>query len=74
MMNECKFMAGKDQEGRVRKDLDKARLERYEPDLHNLVVTIQAMVNPFEHKGKDLIGISSSCVALNDTRDHIGTS
>ena len=48
-------MAGKDQEGRERKDLDKAMIERDEQDLQNLVATIQAMVNPFEYKGKDLI-------------------
>ena len=45
IMKECKFMAGKDQEGGVRKDLDKARIERDEQDLQNLVATIQAMVN-----------------------------
>ena len=27
IMKECKFMTGKDQEGRVRKDLHKARIE-----------------------------------------------
>ena len=45
IMKECKFMAGKDQEGRVRKYLHKARIERDEQDLQNLVATIQAMVN-----------------------------
>ena len=40
IMKECKFMAGKDQEGRARKDLDKARIERGEQDLQNLVATI----------------------------------
>ena len=64
-------MAGKDQEGRARKDLDKARIERDEQDLHNLIATIHAMANPFEYKGKDLISISSGCVASKDTRDHL---
>ena len=35
IMKECKFMAGKDQEGRARKDLEKARIERDEQDLQN---------------------------------------
>ena len=74
IMKECKFIAGKDQEGRVRKDLDKARIERDEQDLQNLVSTIQAMFNPFEYKGDDLISISSGCVASKDTRDHLITA
>ena len=45
IMKECKFMAGKYQEGRVRKYLHKARIERDAQDLQNLVATIQAMVN-----------------------------
>ena len=71
IMKECKFMAGKDQEGKARKDLDKTRIERDEQDLQNLVATIQAMVNPFEYKGEGLISISSGCVASKDTRDHL---
>ena len=74
IMKECKLMAGKDQEGRARKDLDKARIERDEQDLQNLVATIQAMVNPFENKGEDLISISSGCVASKYTRDHLITA
>ena len=74
IMKECKFMADKDQEGRVRKDLHKARIERDEQDLQNLVATIQAMVNPFENKGEDLISISSGYVASKDTRDHFITA
>ena len=74
IMKECKLMAGKDQEGRARKDLDKARIERDEQDLQNLVATIQTMVNPFEYKGEDLISISSGCVASKDTRDHLITA
>ena len=74
IMKECKFMAGKDQEGRVRKDLHKARIERDEQDLQNLVATIQTMVNLFEYKGEDLISISSGCVASKDTRDHLITA
>ena len=66
-------MAGKDQEGRVRKDLHKERIERDEQDLRNLA-TIQAMVNPFEYKGEDLISISSGCIASKDTRDHLITA
>ena len=50
IMKECKLMAGKDQEGSARKDLDKAMIERDEQDLQNLVATIQAMVNIFEYK------------------------
>ena len=60
-------MAGKDQEGRARKALDKARIERYEQDLQNLIETIQVMANPFDYRGEDLISILS--VAPNDTRD-----
>ena len=56
-------MAGKDQEGRVRKDIDK----------QNLVATIQAMANPFEYKEGDLIRISSGCVTPKDTSDHLIT-
>ena len=67
-------MAGKDQEGRIRRDLHKARIERDEQDLQNLVATIQVMVNPFEYKGEDLISISSGCVASKDTRNHLITS
>ena len=74
IMKECKLMAGKDQEGMARKDLDKARIERDEQDLQNLVATIQGMVNPFEYKGEDLISISSGCVASKDTRDHLITA
>ena len=74
IMKECKLMAGKDQEGRSRKDLDKARIERDEQDLQNLVATIQAMVNLFEYKGEDLISISSGCVASKNTRDHLITA
>ena len=74
IMKECKFMAGKEQEGRARKDLDKERIERDEHDLHNLVATIQAMVNPFEYKGEDIISISSGCIVPNDTRDHLITT
>ena len=66
-------MAGKDQERRARKDLDNARIERDKQDLQNLVATIQAMVNPFENKGEDLISISSCCVASKDTRDQLIT-
>ena len=33
IMKVCKFMAGKDQEGRAQKDQDKARIERDEQDL-----------------------------------------
>ena len=73
-MKECKFMAGKDQEGWARTDLDKARIERDEQDLQNLVATIQAMVHPFEYKGDDLIIISSGCVASKYTRDHLITA
>ena len=74
IMKECKCMACKDQGGRARKDLDKARIERDEQDLQNLVTTIEAMVNPFEYKGNDLISISSGCVASKDTRDHLITA
>ena len=74
IMKECKLMAGKDQEGSARKDLDKARTERDEQDLQNLVATIQAMVNPFGYKGEDLISISSGCVASKDNRDHLITA
>ena len=74
IMKECKFMAGKDHEGRVRKDLHKPRIERDEQDLQNLVATMQAMVNPFEYKGEDLISVSSGCVASKDTRDHLITA
>ena len=45
IMKKCTFMAGKDQEGRSRKKLDKARIERDEQDLQNLVATIQTMVS-----------------------------
>ena len=71
IMKECKFMAGKDQEGRTRQYLDKARIERDEQDL--LVATIQVMVNPFEYKGENLISISSDCVASKYTRDQLIT-
>ena len=74
IIKECKFMAGKDQEGRLRTDLHKVRIERNEQDLQNLVATIQVMVNPFEYKGEDLISISSGCVASKDPRDHLITS
>ena len=74
IMKECKFMAGKDQEGMPGKDLDNARIERDEHDLQNLVATIQAMVNPFKYKGEHLISISSGCVAPKDTRDHLITA
>ena len=74
IMKECKLMTGKDQEGRARKDLDKARIERDEQDLQNLVATIQAMANPFEYKGEDFICITSGCVASKDTRDHLITA
>ena len=74
IMKECIFLAGKDQKGRVRKDLHKARIERDEQDLQNLVATIQVMVNPFEYKGEDLIRILSGCVASQYTRDHLITS
>ena len=50
-------MAGKYEEGRTRKDQDRARIERDEHDWQNPVATIQAMVNPFEYKGDDLISI-----------------
>ena len=63
IMKECKLMDGKDQEGRARKDLDNAMIERDEQDLQKLVATIQDMVNQFEYKGEDLISISSGCVA-----------
>ena len=49
-------------------------IERDEQDLQNLVATIQAMVNPFEYKGEDLISISSGCVASKDTRGHLITA
>ena len=71
---ECKFMAGKDHEGRVQQDLLKARIERDEQDLQNLVATIQPMVIIFKYKGEDLIIISSGCVASKDTRDHLITA
>ena len=74
IMKECKSLAGKDHEGRVQKDLHKAKIERDEQDLQNLVATIQAMVNPFEYKGEDLTSISSGCVASKDTRDHLITA
>ena len=74
IMKECKFMADKDQEGRIRKDLHKVRIERDEQDLQNLVANIQAMVNPFKYKGEHLISISPGCVASKDTRDHVITA
>ena len=65
---------GRQQQGRARTDLDKARIERDEQDLQNLVATIQTIVNPFEYKGEGLISISSGCVASKDTRDHLITA
>ena len=38
------------------------------------VATIQAMVNPLEYKGEDLISISPGCVEPKYTRDHRITS
>ena len=67
-------MAGKDQEGRIRKDLHKARIVRDAQDLQNLVATIQAMANPFEYKGNYLISILSGYVTSKDTRDHLITT
>ena len=67
-------MDGKDQEGKVRKYLHKARIDRDEQDLHNLIATIQTMVNLFEYKGEDIISISSGCVPSKDTRDHLITA
>lgn len=60
---ECQHMAGKDIMGRPRKDLDQTRIDRDENAIKSIVSTIQSMVNPFEHRGDDLISISSGFIA-----------
>ena len=62
-MKECKFMASKDQEGRVQKYLHKARIERDEQDLQSLVATIQAMVNHLNIRER--ISLASHQVVLH---------
>ena len=71
---ECKCMVGKEHEGSVRKDLDKARIERIQQDLQKGGATIQAIVNPFKYNGEGLISFSLGCVVPKDTRDHLITA
>ena len=61
--NECKSMAGQNQEARTRRELDKSRITRDEQDVQNVVSTINSMVNPFVGDESSLLQLSSGVVA-----------
>ena len=63
-------MTGKDQGGEARKDQDKARMERDGQDWQHIVPTIQAMVNPIEYKGEDLIRLCCTKTLPGTTSSH----
>ena len=69
--NECKAMAGKEDEARLRKDLDQSRIERDEKDVEAIVSTIRSMVNPFNVEGTDLLHLTSGVVASEKVKSDL---
>ena len=59
---------GKEDEVRLRKDLDQSRIERDEKDVEAIVSTIRSMVNPFNVEGTDLLHLSSGVVASEEVK------
>ena len=56
--NECKAMAGKVENSRTRKDLDKA-----------MITTVRSMINPFDEEGDELLHLSSGVVAPGNVQN-----
>ena len=67
----CRDMAGKDDESRMRKDLDKTRAKRDNATVKQIMNTVTAMVDPFSYAGEKLINISSGLLVSNEVASNL---